>query len=174
MGWCIRDVKKTTPGKPTMLVDFPTLRVKLKDLWNTVGYIPSFVMIPQRRFATLLDQAMMHQQSLCLYHNSPNNSRTFSLYTDHLCDQNAFPRVTSAILAGHNDEVWNLAWSHDGKHLATAGSDKMVIIWRIGVSPFLHSEFEFALAGTQVLCINLIPFSPATTPVQGRFAHTGS
>lgn len=91
-------------------------------------------MIPQRRFATLLDQARAHQQSLCLYHNAPMNSRTFSLYTDHVCDKDAFPRVTTAILEVHTDEVWNLEWSHSGNYLASASKDKTAIIWRVEVS----------------------------------------
>ncbi|KAH9833011.1 WD40 repeat-like protein [Rhodofomes roseus] len=100
-------------------------------LGNLQRYIPSSVMIPQRRFATLLDQARAYQQSLCLYHNAPSNSRTFSLYTDHLCDKNAFPRVTTAILEVHTDEVWNLEWSHSGNFLASASKDKTAIIWRV-------------------------------------------
>ncbi|KAI0934659.1 hypothetical protein AcV5_006428 [Taiwanofungus camphoratus] len=100
-------------------------------LINLQRYIPSSVMIPQRRFATLLDQARAWQQSQCLYHNAPFNSRTFSLYTDHSCDKNAFPRVTTAILEVHTDEVWNLEWSHSGNFLASASKDKSAIIWRI-------------------------------------------
>ncbi|KAH9930616.1 WD40 repeat-like protein [Fomitopsis serialis] len=100
-------------------------------LGNLQRYIPSSVMIPQRRFATLLDQARAYQQSLCLYHNAPSNSRTFSLYTDHLCDKDAFPRVTTAILEVHTDEVWNLEWSHSGNFLASASKDKTAIIWRV-------------------------------------------
>lgn len=98
------------------------------------GYIPSSVMIPQRRFATLLDQARDYQRSQCLYHNAPMDARTFSLYTDHTCDKEAFPRTTTAILEIHKDEVWNLQWSHSGSYLATASKDKSAIIWRIGVS----------------------------------------
>ena len=97
------------------------------------GYIPSSVMIPQRRFATLLEQARGYQQSQCLYHNVPPKSRSYSLYTDHLCDRNAFPRVTTAVLEVHSDEVWNLEWSHSGRYLATASRDKTAIIWRIEV-----------------------------------------
>ncbi|KAL6301773.1 WD40 repeat-like protein [Sparassis latifolia] len=100
-------------------------------LVNLQRYIPSSVMIPQRRFATLLDQARTWQQSRCLFHNAPLNSRTFSLYTDHRCDKNTFPRVTTAILDVHKDEVWNLEWSHSGNYLATASKDKSAIIWRV-------------------------------------------
>ncbi|OBZ75757.1 WD repeat-containing protein 26 [Grifola frondosa] len=118
-------------------------------LVNLQRYIPSSVMIPQRRFATLLDQARSYQQGKCLYHNLPLSARTFSLYTDHMCDRNAFPRVTTAILEGHTDEVWNLEWSHSGMFLATASKDKSAIIWRVGsdrdpsireYSPNLSSE----------------------------------
>lgn len=101
---------------------------------SLAGYIPSSVMIPQRRFATLLDQARAWQQSQCLYHNAPLDSRTFSLYADHICDRNAFPQVTTAILEVHTDEVWNIAWSHSGNYLASVGRDKTAIIWRVEVS----------------------------------------
>ncbi|OCH88195.1 WD40 repeat-like protein [Obba rivulosa] len=101
-------------------------------LVNLQQYIPSSVMMPQKRFATLLDQARQFQLSRCLYHNAPLSPRGFTLYTDHQCDRNAFPRVTTAILAVHSDEVWNLQWSHSGTYLATASKDKSAIIWRIG------------------------------------------
>ena len=99
-------------------------------------------MIPQRRFATLLEQARDFQQLQCLYHNAPKTSRAFSLYTDHMCDKDAFPRVTTAILEVHTDEVWNLEWSHNGKYLATASKDKTAIIWRIDVSATPWSLME--------------------------------
>jgi len=98
------------------------------------GYIPSSVMIPQRRFSTLLHQARSYQRQRCVYHNSPTNSAAFSLYTDHQCDKGAFPRITTTILEVHTDEVWNMEWSHDGAYLASASKDKTAIIWRIGVS----------------------------------------
>ncbi|CDO76439.1 hypothetical protein BN946_scf184781.g16 [Trametes cinnabarina] len=88
-------------------------------------------MIPQRRFATLLDQARAYQQSRCLYHNAPLRNQAYSLYTDHVCDRDAFPRVTTAVLSVHEDEVWNLEWSHNGRYLATASKDKTAIIWRV-------------------------------------------
>lgn len=90
-------------------------------------------MIPQRRFATLLEQARAYQQSQCLYHNVPLKNRSYSLYADHECDRNAFPRVTTTILQVHSDEVWNLEWSHSGRYLATASKDKTAIIWRVEV-----------------------------------------
>lgn len=55
------------------------------------------------------------------------------MYTDHACEKDRFPRVTTTILDGHTDEVWNLEWSHSGNFLATASKDKTAIIWRIDV-----------------------------------------
>jgi WD40 repeat protein len=87
-------------------------------------------MLPSRRLATLLDQARRYQQQSCIYHTDPGPS---SLYTDHQCATGAFPSVTTHILADHGDEVHNLAWSPDGSMLATAGQDKMVVIWSLEV-----------------------------------------
>ncbi|EMD38068.1 hypothetical protein CERSUDRAFT_152691 [Gelatoporia subvermispora B] len=102
-------------------------------LINLQRHIPSSVMMPQKRFATLLDQARQFQLSRCLYHNAPLSPRNFTLYADHQCDRNALPRVTTAILEVHTDEVWNLQWSHSGMYLASASRDKSAIIWRVGL-----------------------------------------
>jgi WD40 repeat protein len=91
-------------------------------------------MIPPRRFVTLLDQARLHQISQCIYHNAPITSQHFSLYADHTCDTDLFPRVTTTILQVHTDEVWSLEWSHSGKFLASASKDKSVIVWSVGVN----------------------------------------
>ena len=103
-------------------------------------------MIPPRRFVTLLDQARLHQISQCTYHNAPVTPQHFSLYADHTCDTDLFPRITMTILQVHTDEVWSLERSHNGKYLASASKDKCVIVWSVGVrfprclkapSPFL-------------------------------------
>ncbi|KAG5338183.1 hypothetical protein C0989_008032 [Termitomyces sp. Mn162] len=109
---------------------------------NLQRHIPSSIMIPQRRIATLLSQAHAHQQQYCLYHNTPSDSISFSLYTDHNCDKSAFPQVTTTILQVHSDEVWNLEWSHDGLQLATASKDKTAIIWRLSYDAELRTQWE--------------------------------
>ncbi|KAH9483891.1 WD repeat-containing protein 26-like protein [Psilocybe cubensis] len=95
-------------------------------------YIPSAVMIPQRRFASLLNQARSYQLQRCIYHNSTLNSSNFSLFSDHRCNKSEFPSMTTTILEIHTDEVWNIEWSHDGAYLASASKDKTAIIWRRG------------------------------------------
>ncbi|KAI0819085.1 WD40 repeat-like protein [Irpex lacteus] len=102
-----------------------------KLLVNLQRHIPSSIMIPQRRFASLLDQARDHQRLQCLYHNIPLDPHNFTLYADHACGKEYFPRITTAILEVHTDEVWNLQWSHSGSYLATASKDKSAVIWRI-------------------------------------------
>lgn len=92
--------------------------------------------MPERRFATLIEQAFTHQRTQCLYHNAPYAPETFSLYTDHRCSRSAFPLLTTTILEEHKDEVWNIKWSHDGQYLASASRDMSAIIWHIGVRIF--------------------------------------
>ena len=104
-----------------------------------LDYIPSAIMIPQRRFSTLLHQARLYQRQRCVYHNLPMNSSSFSLYSDHRCNKSDFPRITTTILEVHKDEVWNIKWSHDGAYLASASKDKSAIIWRRGVSVLCYS-----------------------------------
>ena len=101
------------------------------------GFIPSSMMVPPRRFQALLDQSFHYQRSQCLYHNISVSTGVYSLFSDHRCNRDMFPRVTTTILQGHTDEVWNLAWSHDGKWLATASKDKTIIVWSFGVGALL-------------------------------------
>ncbi|KIY43516.1 WD40 repeat-like protein [Fistulina hepatica ATCC 64428] len=96
------------------------------------SFIPSSIIIPPRRLDVLFHQSRSWQIAQCLYHNMP--SLEDSLFTDHRCDKSALPQVTTAVLVGHEDEVWNLAWSHDGRYLATCGRDKTVIVWTIGTT----------------------------------------
>ena len=73
-------------------------------------------MTPERRPTTLSHQPREYQ-----HHNSPLESSAY------------FPNVTTTILQGHSDEVWNMQWSHDGVYLATCGKDKTAIIWKTTV-----------------------------------------
>ncbi|TRM62529.1 WD40-repeat-containing domain protein [Schizophyllum amplum] len=95
-------------------------------------FVPSSLMIPPQRIVSLLEQSRSWQQSRCLYHNSPAYSLGYSLYTDHQCDKDAFPSVNTLKLQAHSDEVWGVAWSHDGRYLASASKDQTAIIWMIG------------------------------------------
>ncbi|KAG8948860.1 hypothetical protein FRC04_009198 [Tulasnella sp. 424] len=103
-----------------------TSRRRLLD--DLQHFIPTHAMLPQRRLATLLEHAKAYQKSLCVYHDP---RAKFSLYTDHECSRAAFPNVTTNILE-HEDEVWNMVWSRDGRYLASASKDKKATVWYIG------------------------------------------
>ncbi|KAJ3093099.1 hypothetical protein HK102_009531 [Quaeritorhiza haematococci] len=92
-------------------------------------HISSSMMMPEHRLETLLEQAIQLQKMSCLYHNTEEED--VSLYTDHVCDRSQFPSVTTHILEEHADEVWFVAFSHDGEYLASASKDTTAIIWSV-------------------------------------------
>ncbi|GAA5934008.1 hypothetical protein JCM1841_002048 [Sporobolomyces salmonicolor] len=93
-------------------------------------FISPSVMLPQHRLATLLSQSQAHQQRHHAFPSSP--SEPFSLLADCEAEASgAFPDYTTHILREHTDEVWRMAWSHNGEYLATAGKDRSVVIWRV-------------------------------------------
>jgi WD repeat-containing protein 26 len=100
-------------------------------------YISPSMCIPPRRLNTLLDQAVEYQKQKCIYHNSPHMT---GLLTDHTCDRNSFPSITSHVFEEHQDEVWFMAFSHDGKKLASASRDARAIIWDVE-----HHSLKFIL-----------------------------
>ncbi|WVQ79097.1 hypothetical protein IAT38_001191 [Cryptococcus sp. DSM 104549] len=91
-------------------------------------FISPQIMVPSRRLATLFDQARRQQQTTCMYHEDPEAT---SLYVDHRCETGEFPSVTTHVLVDHRDEVWRIEWSPDGNLLASAGKDRVVIIWEL-------------------------------------------
>lgn len=87
-------------------------------------------MVPERRLELLVEQALNLQRGACVYHNS--SDWDMSLYADHHCGRDNIPRHTSKILDGHQDEVWSLQFSHEGKYVASASHDRTAIIWEVG------------------------------------------
>lgn len=98
----------------------------LEDLQNL---FPPTVMIPDGRLLQLVEQALELQQEACLFHNSSVGET--SLFTDHHCGRDQIPSQTVQILQDHNDEVWYLQFSHNGKYLASSSSDNSAIIWEV-------------------------------------------
>ncbi|SCV68978.1 BQ2448_1998 [Microbotryum intermedium] len=104
-------------------------------------YISPDLMIPQRRLETLFEQANTHQQRQCVFHIHSNDSFT-SLLADCKCDPHAFPSTTTHILHEHTDEIWRLEFSHSGEYLATAGRDRLAIIWKVSTGFTLDKVFR--------------------------------
>ena len=93
-------------------------------------------MLPEHRLAVLLQQVKDSQINMCLYHTTPESP---SLYDDHRCQRDQFPSEVVAELEKHLGDVWHIAFSHDGRRLASAGSDKRVIIWDVETFEPLHT-----------------------------------
>lgn len=107
-------------------------QVLLSELSRCIS--PS-VMLPEHRLAILLHQVKASQIGACLWHSSAASP---SLYSDHICDRRHFPTENVLELDDHSDEVWHIAFSHDGTRLASCGSDNQVIIWEVPSFKILH------------------------------------
>ncbi|UZJ55348.1 hypothetical protein CBS101457_004668 [Exobasidium rhododendri] len=94
--------------------------------------VSPLVMIPSRRLPQLLEQAQQLQKTMDPFFNLPLDAQ-MSLYVDHRSDRSVFPTQTAAILTAHTDEIWFVAFSHDGKRLASVGRDREAIIWSVGI-----------------------------------------
>jgi WD repeat-containing protein 26 len=101
------------------------------------------VMIPEHRLAVLLNQVKNGWIDNCVYHNTYESP---SLYVDHVCDPQDFPRYSWVDLRNHSDEVWYLTFSNDGKYLATASADKSVVVYDTTMWQVVH-RFEQHEAG---------------------------
>jgi WD40 repeat protein len=100
-------------------------------LLEMLEFLPTGVIMPPQRLATLFDQARRFQESRCPYHSG---NKAVSLLSDHRCQREVFPTVATHVLAEHTNEVWTIEWSSNGQYLASAGKDKTIHIWKIEVS----------------------------------------
>lgn len=51
-----------------------------------------------------------------------------------------FPSTTIRVLEGHEDEVWHVSFSHNGRYLSSASKDKTCIIWDLEASNGMKTE----------------------------------
>lgn len=84
-------------------------------------------MIPENRLTTLLDTARQAQIEDCLYHTS--SAPISYLIPNHICPRSAFPLETSRILRDHTDEVWHVQYSNNGRYLASASADGVIMLY---------------------------------------------
>ncbi|XP_008775985.1 WD repeat-containing protein 26 homolog [Phoenix dactylifera] len=106
-----------------------TSNSRMKLLEDLQKLLPPTIMIPERRLEHLVEQALSVQRESCYFHNSLDNS--LSLYADHQCGKDQIPSHTVQVLQAHNDEVWFLQFSNNGKYLASSSSDRSAIIWEV-------------------------------------------
>ncbi|KAI9114198.1 hypothetical protein K1719_014848 [Acacia pycnantha] len=117
--------------------DIARVRPRSKLLEELQKLLPPTIMVPERRLEHLVEQALILQREVCQFHNSLD--KEMSLYTDHHCGKDQIPSRTLQVLEGHDDEVWFVQFSHNGKYLASSSNDRSAIIWEVG------SNGEFSL-----------------------------
>jgi len=93
-------------------------------------------MLPEHRLAILLQQVKKNQIANCLYHNTAASP---SLYQDHTCQPDRFPRYPSKELTKSAGQVWYVEFSHDGTRLARCGKDGYINIFDVGTWEVLQS-----------------------------------
>lgn len=93
------------------------------------------VMLPEHRLATLLSQVKTNQVDGCIWHSCATSP---SLYADHICERSQFPTENVLELDEHDEQVWQVVFSHDGSKLASCGQGKQVIIWDVSSFTPLH------------------------------------
>ncbi|KAK4278919.1 hypothetical protein QN277_016693 [Acacia crassicarpa] len=125
--------------------DIAKARSRSKLLEELQKLLPPTVLIPERRLEHLVEQALILQREACLFHNSLD--KEMSLYSDHHCGKYQIPSRTLQILEAHNDEVWFVQFSHNGKYLASSSNDRSAIIWEVGTDGGL--SLKHRLSGHQ-------------------------
>eukprot|EP00189_Rhodosorus_marinus_P000129 CAMPEP_0113963886 /NCGR_PEP_ID=MMETSP0011_2-20120614/6786_1 /TAXON_ID=101924 /ORGANISM="Rhodosorus marinus" /LENGTH=547 /DNA_ID=CAMNT_0000976033 /DNA_START=122 /DNA_END=1765 /DNA_ORIENTATION=- /assembly_acc=CAM_ASM_000156 len=93
------------------------------------SYIPSSVMLPEKRLQALLRQAMMYQKDSAQYPYTKQSH--LSLLEDLEYSNDRIPTVASRVLTKHKDEVWFVQFSHNGKWLVSASKDRTIIVWDV-------------------------------------------
>ncbi|KAJ0980765.1 hypothetical protein J5N97_009020 [Dioscorea zingiberensis] len=102
---------------------------RLELLEELQNLFPPTVMIPERRLEHLVEQALNVQRDACYLHNAFDSS--LSLYIDHQCGKDQIPSQTAQVLQAHDNEVWFVQFSNNGRFLASSSYDKTAIVWEV-------------------------------------------
>eukprot|EP01134_Creolimax_fragrantissima_P001283 CFRG1283T1 len=108
-------------------------------------YFPATLMIKENRLNVLIDQALEYQRSTCVYHNQNDICTLPSLLIDHNCTLESLPRVTKHVFKDHDDEVWYVKFSNNGKMLASASKDCTVRVWEVSTYKLMYTLEGHAL-----------------------------
>ncbi|KAJ3123601.1 hypothetical protein HK098_001811 [Nowakowskiella sp. JEL0407] len=101
--------------------DIPTTR---GSLLTVLQNLVSPLMVPDNRLLEILEEYKTLVKLNCLYHLDSK----IDLFKPHKCLRSKFPTRTSRVLK-HDDEVWYVTFSPNGKYLASASKDGTIKIW---------------------------------------------
>jgi len=105
-------------------------RSKLLDVLQS--YISPQKMIETGKLESLLKQSLKYQVNLCEYHENEKRDHEYSLLEKHSWKKKtSLPNILLETIQNHNDEVWYVSVSPDGKKLASVGKDKLINIWKL-------------------------------------------
>ncbi|KAJ4773279.1 WD repeat-containing protein 26 [Rhynchospora pubera] len=124
----------------------------LEELQNI---FPPSIMVPERRLEQLVEQALNVQKDACYFHNF--KGKTLSLYMDHRCGKEQIPSRTTQVLDAHQDEVWYIQFSNNGKYLASASHDTTAIIWEVNADGQLSVKHKLTGHTQPVLMVSWSP-----------------
>lgn len=74
---------------------------------------------------------MLWQSSQCAACPPSSLGGSRALLEDFAFSREEIPRHTSHVLECHADEVWLVAFSHNGHYLASAAKDALIALWEV-------------------------------------------
>lgn len=97
-------------------------------------------MLKQDRLLSLLEQALKSQLAGCMYHNS--RTAIPSLLEDYNVGLEQIPTKTIHQLCEHTDEVWHIAFSNNGKYLASCSKNGVTLVWENSNQMTIEKKYE--------------------------------
>jgi WD repeat-containing protein 26 len=145
--YCLRNHLAPCCPRPELLHKLPLLcmcstpdEVRRRANWTGAGlqsrsavlrklqqFIPADRLLQENRLETLLHQAIDVQKRIAMFPYTKQDR--VSLLEDLEHSPQLVPRTQLCRLRGHDDEVWFVQFSQNGRYLASASKDTSVIIW---------------------------------------------